>query len=181
MDSSMPYLTGLMQCFPATNVKIKIATRHAQNRKQKRKLLHTIMCVLHLVQYRTVEMCHQRCRLCADAKCGAGSIVAVLLSALDKQLNIQTYRSHEEIDIRQPLARHRWWERLRQVDSLHDTVLDSHDKTLLLIWASTHADSGQELPHVDVLAAVDGAGEDVWKGMLDGVEELVVCLKPLVG
>jgi hypothetical protein len=63
-------------------------------------------------------------------------------------------------------------------DRAHDPVLDGEHQTLLLIRRRTDADGRQELPHVNVLARVDAAGEDVRQARLDDVEEVVECRLP---
>ncbi len=77
------------------------------------------------------------------------------------------------------MARHRWGKSLRKSNCLHDTILDRHDQTLLLLRASTNTDSSEELPDVDILASIDRAREDVREGGLERVEEAIVGVDPV--
>jgi len=97
-----------------------------------------------------------------------------LLSALTKKLNIQANRAHEEIDILEALGSHVGRQGLGERDRGHDTVFDGDDQPRLLIRIRANAQRGQELPHVDVVARVDGAGKHVRERGLDEVEKLVV-------
>lgn len=98
---------------------------------------------------------------------------------LSKQLDIKTNRSHEEIDICQALAGHSWRKSLSKGNGLHDTILDGHDKALLLFWAGSNSNGGEELPDVDIFTGVNGAREDVWKSALKDIEKVVVSVNPM--
>jgi hypothetical protein len=78
------------------------------------------------------------------------------------------------------LARHVGRKCLRKTHGLHDAILDSHNKSLLLIRACTNTDSGQELPDVDIFAGVDRTGEYGRKTRLKGVEEFVIDNDPAI-
>ena len=88
-----------------------------------------------------------------------------------KQLDIEADRLHEQVHVRQALSRHIRRQRLRVTDGTHDTILDTKDKTLLLIRGRADADGGEKLPDVDVVARVDAAREDVGQARLDDVKE----------
>lgn len=95
-----------------------------------------------------------------------------------EKINVEADGPHEEINIGQTLAGHRGRQSLREVDSLHDTVLDGHDKALLLLRAGADADGSQELPYVYILASVDRAGEDIGESPFNNVKECVISREP---
>ena len=76
------------------------------------------------------------------------------------------------------MAGHSWGKRLCKRNSLHNTILDSHDKPLLLLGASAYSDRGQELPDVDIFTSIDSAGEDGGEGGLQDVEERIISVDP---
>jgi hypothetical protein len=102
----------------------------------------------------------------------------MLTNSLLQQLNIQPNRAHKEVDVIQALLGHISGECLGYRDGIHDTVLDSKNKSLLLISARANANGGQELPDVDVLSRDDSAGENVRESGLQVVEEAVECSDP---
>ena len=99
--------------------------------------------------------------------------------SLLKQVDIQSDRAHEKVDVAQTLACHGWGEGLGESDSLHDTILDCHDQSLLLLGTSTNSDRSKELPNVYIFASVDSAREDRREGGLERIEEVVVSTDPM--
>jgi hypothetical protein len=78
-----------------------------------------------------------------------------------QQLHIQANGTHKEVDAPKALARHVRRQSLRELDSVEDTILDREDEARLLIMGGGHAHGGEELPHVDIFASVDAAGENM--------------------
>ena len=80
-----------------------------------------------------------------------------------KELDIQTDSSHEQVDIAEALPAHILWQGLADGNSLHHTLLDTDDKSLLLVGAGAYTHGGKELPDVDVVCCGDTGvgGEDV--------------------
>lgn len=97
-----------------------------------------------------------------------------------KQFNVQSDRTHEEVDVSKPLTGHIRGKGLRKSHSLHDAVLDSHNESLLLIRACTNTDRGKELPDVDIFTSVDRSGKYGREGRLKGIEEFVVDSDPVL-
>ena len=96
-----------------------------------------------------------------------------------KQFDIQSYGTHEEVDVCQSLARHCGRKGFRKSNSFHDTVLDCHDESLLLLGACTNTDCSEELPDVNIFAGIDCTGEDSWKGGFKNIEESIVSGDPV--
>lgn len=95
-----------------------------------------------------------------------------------EKLDIQTNSPHEQVDIAEALPAHILRQGLADGNSLHHTLLDTDDKSLLLVGAGANTHGGQELPHVNVVCRGDTGvgGEDVGQQWLDGVEEARVQL-----
>ena len=93
---------------------------------------------------------------------------------LDEQFHIKAYAMHEEVDICKALARHRRWQCLSKSDCFHDTILDSHDKSLLLVGTRSDADGGEELPYIHIFTGIDSTGEYMWKCGLQCIKELII-------
>jgi hypothetical protein len=95
-----------------------------------------------------------------------------------QELDIQTDGPHEQVDIAQALPAHILRQGLADGNSLHNALLDTNDKSLLLVRAGTNTHSGKELPHVDIVCCGDTGvgGEDVGQQWLDGVEQARVQL-----
>ena len=56
-------------------------------------------------------------------------------------------------------------------DGTHDAILDSEDKTLLLIRRGADTDRSEKLPDIDVIARIDAAWENVRQARFNNVEE----------
>lgn len=97
---------------------------------------------------------------------------------LGEEVNIQSDRPHEEVDVRQTLATQSRRQSLSESDGVHDTILDGHDESLLLLRTSTDANRSKELPNVDIFAGVNSAGEDRRESRLESVEEIVIGTDP---
>ena len=69
-------------------------------------------------------------------------------------------------------------ERLANVDGVHDTILDANNQSLLLLGGCARTHGCKELPHVNVLIILDGAGEDVRKRRLESAEQELEGLVP---
>jgi hypothetical protein len=95
-----------------------------------------------------------------------------------EQFHVQTYATHEEIDVCKTLARHRWWQCLSKGDCFHDAVFHSHDESLLLVGARSNADRSKKLPHIHIFTSVDSTWENVRKGGLKCIKEFIVCGDP---
>jgi len=76
------------------------------------------------------------------------------------------------------LTGHGWRKRLGKSYGLHDTVLDSHDKTLLLLRACTNADRSKKLPDIDIFTSVDCTRENGSEGRFKNIKEVVICSDP---
>jgi hypothetical protein len=98
-----------------------------------------------------------------------------------KKLDIQTDSPHKQVDIAKSLPAHILRQGLANSNSLHNTLLDTDDKSLLLIGAGANTHGGEELPDVNVVCSGDTGvgGEDVRQQWLDGVEEAGVQFRPL--
>lgn len=64
-------------------------------------------------------------------------------------------------------------------DGLHNTVLDSHDESLLLFGTGTNTDCSKELPDVNILSGIDSTREDVGESRFEGIEESIVNANPV--
>jgi hypothetical protein len=100
-----------------------------------------------------------------------------------KKLDIQPNSSHEQVDVAKSLPAHILRQRLANSNSLHNTLLDTNNKSLLLVGAGAHTHGGEELPDVNVVRSGDTGvgGEDVRQQWLDSVEEARVQFRPLDG
>lgn len=100
--------------------------------------------------------------------------VGLLPNRLLEQLNVEADRPHEEVDVLQTVGCECWRQGLGEADGVHDTILDSNDKSLLLVRAGTNTDSGEKLPDVGILIGGNATRENVRKSGLEDVEELSV-------
>lgn len=95
-----------------------------------------------------------------------------------EQLDVKPDGSHEKVDIVQALLGHIGRQSLGESHRVHDTVLDSNDKSLLLVGSGANANGGKELPNVDILSRGHGARENMGKSRLEMIEELVELGRP---
>jgi hypothetical protein len=84
------------------------------------------------------------------------------IRVLLQQLDIQADGPHEKIDTSQTLRCHGRRKGLRQRHCVENSVLDSKNKSCLLVMVGANTHGGKKLPYIDIFAAIDTTREDEW-------------------